>query len=92
MPEVISVTEAARNFSDVVNKVFYRGESLELTRGGRVVARLVPAGERDAPTGRQLAREWASFPHLDQDEADAFADDIQRAREVMNQTPSGKWD
>ena len=49
MSKMVTVTEAARNFSDVVNRVFYRGESMELTRGGTVVARLVPAGGLEEP-------------------------------------------
>lgn len=38
----VSATEAARQFSDLLNRVRYRGESFEIVRGGEVVARIVP--------------------------------------------------
>ena len=45
----ISATEAARNFSDVLNAVEHGHESFRVTRGGRAVARLVAA---EAASGR----------------------------------------
>ena len=38
----ISATEAARNFSDVLNQVHYRDTSFAITRGQNVVAKLMP--------------------------------------------------
>ncbi len=56
MPEIISVTEAARNFSDVINRVYYQGQSYLLTRGGTVVAQLSAVG---APlTGAEWRKRW----------------------------------
>jgi antitoxin (DNA-binding transcriptional repressor) of toxin-antitoxin stability system len=49
----LSVTEAARNFSDLINRVHFRGESALLLKGGRPMARVVPA--RALRTGRELA-------------------------------------
>ena len=92
MARTITVTEAARNFSDVVNKVYYRGESMELIRGGKVVARLVPVAEIEAPTGRDVLAAWKTLPHLVEDEADAFARDIESGRESLNHAPANKWD
>ena len=92
MSRKLSVTEAARNFSDVVNRVFYQGESMDLTRGRKTVARIVPATGRDAPTGREVAEAWKALPHLSEDEADAFAHDVEAARELLNHTPGSKWD
>lgn len=92
MAKTLTVTEAARNFSDVVNKVFYCGESMELTRGGTVVARLVPAAEAEAPTGRDALAAWKALPHLAEDEAAEFANDVESGRETLNQVPVNKWD
>lgn len=92
MSDTITVTEAARNFSDVVNRVYYRGESLELIRGGKVVARLVPPVEEGAPTGGELLRAWKTIPHLPPDVAEEFAEDVGNAREEINQIPPNKWD
>ena len=41
--ERISVTQAARQFSDLLNRVFYQGASFELERNNKVIARLLPA-------------------------------------------------
>jgi prevent-host-death family protein len=92
MAKTLTVTEAARNFSDVVNKVFYRGESMALTRGGKVVARLVPASDIEAPTGREVLAGWKTLPHLSGDEAETFAADIEKGRQSLNRNPTSKWD
>lgn len=92
MTETLTVTEAARNFSDVVNKVFYRGDSMELTRGGKVVARIVPAVDIEPPTGRQVSTAWKAMVHLTEAEAEAFAKDVESGRKALNQDPASKWD
>lgn len=46
MESHISATRAARSFSDLLNRVAYRGESFVVERGGQPVCRLVPAGPR----------------------------------------------
>ena len=40
----VSDTEAARTFSDLLNRVEYRGERFVIDRGGRSVAVISPAG------------------------------------------------
>lgn len=45
-PRTISATEAARHFSDLVNRVGYRGERYVIERGGKPMCELVPAGVR----------------------------------------------
>lgn len=47
MESHIAATEAARNFSDLLNRVRYRGEQFVIERGGEPLCRMVPAG----PTG-----------------------------------------
>lgn len=46
----ISVTQAARNFSDCVNRVRYQGTSFVLHKNGVPVARIVPV---ESPLGVQ---------------------------------------
>jgi len=46
MESHISATRAARNFSDLLNRVVYRGEAFVVERGGEPVCRIVPAGPR----------------------------------------------
>jgi antitoxin (DNA-binding transcriptional repressor) of toxin-antitoxin stability system len=73
-----SVTDVLRNFSDYINRVAYRGEGFVLIRGGKAVAELspVPAGTRLADFPALLE----SLPHLPDEDLDAFATDLDRAR------------
>ena len=77
--EEISVTAAARNLSELLNRVAYQGLSFELVRGGKRIARLVPAGPAKGVQVSELNRLFADFPSLEED-ADAFARDIEEIR------------
>lgn len=87
----ISVTEALRNFSDYINRVAYRGERFLLVRGGKPVAELTPV-----PSGTRLGdlpSLMASLPRLSADDAEAFAEDLARAREEAGAaSPRDPWD
>src|SRR5579864_7307861 len=43
MESHISATEAARSFSDLLNRVLYRGEVFVVERGGQPICRITPA-------------------------------------------------
>jgi len=77
--EEISVTAAARNLSELLNRVAYQGSSFELVRGGKRIARLIPAGPAKRVKVSDLNRLFAGFPGLDND-AEAFARDIEEIR------------
>ena len=79
--ERITVTQAARQFSDLLNRVSYQGQTFELERGNKVVARLSPvtAAVRGVPIG-ELNRLFAELPGL-QDDAESFAADAMAVRE-----------
>lgn len=81
MKGTISVTEAVRNFADFINRVAYRGEHFVLERGGRPVARLVPVPQ----AGRlgDLSELMANVPRLGQEEAEAFARDMEDASDGL---------
>jgi antitoxin (DNA-binding transcriptional repressor) of toxin-antitoxin stability system len=51
---VITVTEAARNFADCVNRAHCQDTSFVLLKNGKPAARLVPESEKVC-TGRDLA-------------------------------------
>jgi antitoxin (DNA-binding transcriptional repressor) of toxin-antitoxin stability system len=72
----ISVTQAARNFSDLINRVHYRNETATLIRGGAAVARLVPAHEKQV-RGADLAAWWSRWEHMPTREAEAYAADLE---------------
>lgn len=51
--EIISATEAARSFSDLLHRVHYQHQSFIIKKGGRVMARMVP-GIEDRPSTKDL--------------------------------------
>jgi len=91
MDKQLSVTDAARNFSDVVNRAYYRGETTVLLRSGQPVAKITPIGPAEC-TGSQLAHRLNTMHHLSSKEAEAFADDLEAARMELNQWPSPAWE
>ena len=47
--ERVSVADAKRRFSDLLGQVAYGGKTIEITKRGRPVARLVPVKEDEIP-------------------------------------------
>jgi hypothetical protein len=84
----ITVTEAARNFADCVNRAHYQNTSFVLLRNGRPVARIEPDSEKRC-TGGDLA-EALALAELSADEARAWHGELRAAREKL-QVPSDKW-
>ena len=90
MLNTISVTDAARNFSDVVNRIYYQRKSYLLTRGGTVVAKLIPAPE--PLTSARLAALWEDRPRLDPRDAEAWEADLTALRVAMRLPEDVGWD
>ncbi len=88
--ERISVTKAARQFSDLLNRVFYQGAIVELERGNKVVARISPVAPASPLKVKNLNRLFADLPSLGED-AEAFAKDL---ADIRKQVPleQNKWD
>jgi len=84
----ISVTEAARNFADCVNRAHYQDVTFVLLKNGSPVARLVPDTEKVC-TGRDLAEALATVD-LPEIEARAWHRDLRAARKKLK-TPADKW-
>jgi prevent-host-death family protein len=84
----ISVTEAARNFADCVNRVRYQNVSYVLLKNGTPVARLVPEKEKIC-LGRDLAKVLRKVD-LPTDEAVAWNRDLKKARKSLKPQPD-KW-
>jgi len=74
----ISVSEAAKDFLALLERVERKGEPAILLREGKRVATLSPLPNA-ALTCAELAERWPSLPKLPPDEARAFADDIENA-------------
>ena len=77
----ISVTEAARNFADCVNRAHYQNVTFVLLKNGSPVARLVPDNEKVC-SGRELAKVLAKT-ELPAEEARAWRRDLEAARKTL---------
>ena len=93
---VISVTEAARNFADCVNRAHYQNVTFVLLKNGRPFARLVPENlPRNAPdnakacSGRDLAEALAKT-NLSKEANSTWRRDLQTARKTLR-PPTNKW-
>ena len=86
----LSVTEAARNFADVVNRAFYRHETTVLLKGGVAVAHISPLAPRGIPAA-ELAHRWSLLPHLSAAEAAVW--DAERANDRKRfPLPASRWE
>jgi len=81
----ISATEASRNFSELMNRIRYRGESFIVMRGGQPICELRPA----APTlftGADLVTLFRSLPAVDEDYLSAV-EETARSQPVLPESP-----
>lgn len=87
MESRIRATDAARRFSDLLNRIHYRGEAFVIERGGEPICRMGPVG----PVSRSLAdlhRLLGSIPAPDIE----FWDDIEAGRSTEQSLPKSPWD
>jgi antitoxin (DNA-binding transcriptional repressor) of toxin-antitoxin stability system len=84
----ITVTDAARNFADCVNRVHYQNMTFILLKNGEPFARLVPDNEKVC-SGRDLAEALARTD-LTKSEARAWGRDLRTARKRLK-APTNKW-
>lgn len=82
--QAITVTEFSRSMSDFLSQVQYQGQSLDIQRGKRVIARVLPAAAAGGFPLDRLDELLAQGPQLSTAERAAMADDLreQRARLV----------
>ncbi len=86
MESHLTATEAARSFSDLVNRVLYRGEVFVIERGGQPVCRIVPAGPVKF-TLRDLAGLLKTIPKPDP----GFWDAVEKANRNQPPLPESPW-
>ena len=84
----ITVTEAARNFADCVNRAHYQNTSFVLLKNGRPFARIEPDSEKRC-TGRDLADALARTD-LPDEEARDWHGELRTVRETIP-APTDKW-
>lgn len=86
----ISVTDAARNFADCVNRARYQGAIFVLQKNGIPVARIVPAAQKPQ-RGQEVAAALGKAVeqvHLAEDEATSWLHDLEQSRGSL--PPQGK--
>ncbi|MGO9271068.1 MAG: type II toxin-antitoxin system Phd/YefM family antitoxin [Terriglobia bacterium] len=84
----ISAARAARSFSEILNRVKYRGESFLVVRNQEPVCRIVPVtGEKTLTTGT-LEEFWKALPRPDPE----FVEDLDRIRRLFRKLPRSAWE
>ncbi len=83
----VSATEAARTFSDLINRVLYRGDVFVVERGGRPVCRIVPAGTMGFKV-RDLIDLWKAIPKPDQ----GFGKIVEKVNKSQPPLPESPWE
>lgn len=78
----VSVTEAARNFADIVNRAYYRGETTVLIRNGMAVAHIAPAAPIGLPAA-EVRRRLKLRRRMSPENAEAFARDVEELRKSI---------
>ncbi len=82
----ITATEAARSFSEMLNRVRYRGEELLIVRGGEAVARL-SAVPGPAPHLRELLAKLRRSRRGDSE----LANDLERIQAAQPRLERDPW-
>ena len=80
----LTVTEFSRGLSNFLNQVQYQGQTLDIQRGKKLVARVLPAG---APNGFPidlLDNLLAQGPQLSTSERRAMAEDLGAVRASLS--------
>ena len=88
--ERMSVTQAVRQFSDLLNRVFYQGIVVELERGNKVIARISPVSPEQQLKVKNLNRFFAALPLLEED-VKAFEKDLAGIRKQVPREQN-QWD
>jgi antitoxin (DNA-binding transcriptional repressor) of toxin-antitoxin stability system len=82
---VVSATEAARRFSDLINRASYQGETFVIERGGKPICQIGPLAEQRC-TGQDLIELFARLPKPDEEFLDAV-EEIIRNQEPVGPSP-----
>ena len=87
MRERISATAAARSFSDLLNRVRYKGDSFVIVRNGEEMGRLEPVSSPRPRTLNELLDHLAEIGPPDEE----FARDLEEIRASQPPMPDNPW-
>lgn len=88
MDAKISASEAARTFSELLNRVRYRGDSFTVERAGEPVCRIVPVGSGRGRRIRDLPGILAQAPRPD----DAYLDELEALTRNQPEASGDRWE
>ncbi len=83
----VSATEAVRTFSDLLNRIRYRGEEFVVERAGEPICRMMPAAPAKTLTLRELVSLLREIPSPDA----GYASDVRRAARSQGRPPRSSW-
>jgi antitoxin (DNA-binding transcriptional repressor) of toxin-antitoxin stability system len=84
----VSATEAVRTFSDLLNRIRYRGEEFVVERAGEPVCRMTPAAPARRLSLKELASLLREIPGADGN----YASDVRRAARKQGRLPPSPWE
>lgn len=87
MTTKVSATEAVRTFSDLLNRIRYRGEEFVVERAGEPICRMTPVAPARRLSLRELASLLRELPSTDVD----YASDVRRAARKQGRLPPSPW-
>jgi antitoxin (DNA-binding transcriptional repressor) of toxin-antitoxin stability system len=87
MTTKVTATEAVRTFSDLLNRIRYRGEEFVVERAGEPICRMSPAAPTTILTLRDLAALLREIPEPDA----GYATDVRRAARSQGRAPRSPW-
>lgn len=92
LPISVTATEFTRGISDYLSQVQYRGQVIDISRGKKVIARVIPGDVRPGINARQAQQILNNLPELDAQEREAFAADLADIRRRFNAMPARATD
>ena len=88
--ERITLADAERDFSGLVQRVCSEGVTIEVQRGGRGIARISPVGDRPVLQVDDLNDFLQRLPPLG-DDTESFAEDLRAIRQGLPEE-ADPWD
>lgn len=86
MKHRVTATEAAKKFSDILNRVAYKGDSFVVERGGKPICEITPARPAHF-TGKDFVEMLKSAPPPD----DAYFDDVEKIIKKRQLVAPSPW-
>lgn len=87
MERILTATELAKNLSDILNRIRYRGESFVVERNGEPVASLGPISAPPGISARELIARLGDLALP----GDGFADDLEAIQAAQPLAEAPAW-